>query len=156
MVGEPEKYIKDFINAGAYYLTVHIEAVKHLDRTVKFIRSSGARAGLALNPATPLASLEEILQETDLVVLMSVNPGFGGQEFIPYVTEKIKKLRAALDERNPGCLIEVDGGIGPKNAREIALAGADILVMGSAFYRSGDYKRLASQVRKLLEPKVRK
>jgi len=150
MIEEPERYVADFINAGAAYLTVHIEASRHLHRTVGMIKEKGARAGVSLNPSTPVWALEDILPDADLVLLMSVNPGFGGQSFIPQVLEKVRSLRKMIDEKGLYTPIEVDGGINLENAREVALAGADMLVMGSAFYKSGDYAGLMAKLRKLL------
>ncbi len=150
MIEDPDAFIGDFINAGADYLTVHVEAALHLHRTVHEIRGRGVKAAVSLNPATPLVNLEEILPDLDMVLLMSVNPGFGGQEFIPGVLDKIRRLKRFIGERSPHALIEVDGGVKLNNSREIALAGADILVMGSAFFRSGNYTGFLQSVRETL------
>ncbi len=150
MIEEPDKYVKDFINAGADYLAVHIEASVHAHRTVQVIKESGVKAGIALNPATPVCSLEHILQDLDFVVLMSVNPGFGGQSFIPQSMDKIKALKKLIRERNLSTLIEVDGGVKPENAGQVADAGADMLVMGSAFFSSKDYVALTKKLREVL------
>ncbi len=150
MIEDPDRYIADFIKAGANYLTVHIEASVHLHRTVHWMKESGVKAGVSLNPATPVWSLEHILPDLDLVVLMSVNPGFGGQSFIPQVFPKIRTLKQIVEERRLPVLIEVDGGVKYENARTVAEAGADILVMGSAFFNSKDYKTLTLELRKLL------
>lgn len=147
MIDRPERYIKDFAEAGADILTVHQEASVHLHRTVQAIRESGAKPGVSINPATPVGVLEDILPDLYLVLIMSVNPGFGGQSFIPVCLEKIKKLSAMRGELNPDLLIEVDGGVKPDNAREIVSAGADILVMGSAFFGAPDYGRLVKELR---------
>jgi ribulose-phosphate 3-epimerase len=151
MIEEPDKFLRDFIKAGADYITVHVEASVHLHRTVQWIKESGVKAGVSLNPATPIWSLDHILSEIDMVLLMSVNPGFGGQEFIPCVLDKIKTLRNLINERGFDVLIEVDGGVKPDNAEEIASAGADILVMGSAFFNSEDYGVLMKRLRGLLK-----
>jgi len=151
MIEEPDKYVKDFINAGADYLAVHIEASVHAHRTVQVIKESGVKAGIALNPATPACSLEHILQDLDFVVLMSVNPGFGGQSFIPQSMDKIKMLKKLIRERGLSTLIEVDGGVKPDNARQVADAGADMLVMGSAFFSSKDYGTLTKKLREVLK-----
>jgi ribulose-phosphate 3-epimerase len=151
MIEEPDKYLQDFVKAGADYLTVHIEASVHLHRTVQWIKESGVKAGVSLNPATPLWSLEHILPDLDMVLLMSVNPGFGGQEFIPCALDKIKTLKNSIKERGFDTLIEVDGGVKPDNARETAEAGADMLVMGSAFFGSGDYAALMKKLRETLK-----
>jgi ribulose-phosphate 3-epimerase len=150
MIEEPDRYLKDFISAGAAYLTVHVEASVHLHRTVQWIKESGVRAGVSLNPATPVWSLEPILPDLDLVLVMSVNPGFGGQGFIPQCMEKIRTMKKIIKDRGLPVLIEVDGGVKPGNAREIMDAGADILVMGSAFFSSGDYASLMKRVREAL------
>jgi len=149
MIEEPDRYIADFIKAGADYLTVHLEASVHLHRTIHWIKDSGAKAGVSLNPATPIGSLDYILPDLDLVLLMSVNPGFGGQGFIPQILGKIKALKGLLAELGFPVLIEVDGGIKYENAKEVADAGADILVMGSAFFNSGNYQALTSRLRNL-------
>jgi ribulose-phosphate 3-epimerase len=149
MIEEPDRYIADFIKAGADYLTVHLEASVHLHRTIHWIKDSGAKAGVSLNPATPIGSLDYILPDLDLVLLMSVNPGFGGQGFIPQILAKIKALKGLLAELGFPVLIEVDGGIKYENAKEVADAGADILVMGSAFFNSGNYQALIARLRNL-------
>lgn len=150
MIEEPDRFIADFIKAGADYLTVHLEASVHLHRTVNWIKDSGIKVGVALNPATPVWSLDHILPDVDLVLIMSVNPGFGGQGFIPRMLSKIKTLKEILVERSLPALIEVDGGVKYENAKNVADAGADILVMGSAFFNSHNYKDLALKLRKLL------
>ncbi|RMG04012.1 MAG: ribulose-phosphate 3-epimerase [Nitrospirae bacterium] len=147
MIEKPERYIKDFAHAGADIITVHQEASVHLHRTVQAIREAGAKPGVSINPATPVSHLVDILPDLYLVLIMSVNPGFGGQSFIPICLEKIKKLSSMRDELNPDLLIEVDGGVKPDNAREIVSAGADILVMGSAFFGAPDYGRLIEDLR---------
>lgn len=136
MIVEPEKYIEDFRKAGADVITVHYEACTHLHRTLQQIRDTGAKAGIALNPHTPVALLEDVLEMTDLVCLMSVNPGFGGQKFIYQTLNKIKKLREMIDERNLDCHIEIDGGVGLQNAEVILQAGADVLVAGSSVFNA--------------------
>jgi len=150
MIDDPDRYLREFLDAGADYLTVHIEAARHLHRTVHWIKDGGAKAGVSLNPATPIWTLDHILQDADLVVLMSVNPGFGGQKFIPQSIEKVRVLKGVIKERAQSVLIEVDGGVTPENAKGLAQAGADILVMGSAFFNSGDYKTLTAALRKQL------
>jgi ribulose-phosphate 3-epimerase len=148
MIEEPERYVRDFIKAGADYVTVHIEASRHLHRTVGLIKEYGAKAGVSLNPSTPVMSIESIIHDIDLALLMSVNPGFGGQEFIPHVIDKIRAMKSLVEEKKLPVLVEVDGGIKPENARAVADAGADILVMGSAFYKSGDYRKLVEDLRR--------
>jgi ribulose-phosphate 3-epimerase len=126
---------------------VHYEASVHIHRTVQYIKERGVKAGVSLNPATPVWSLEHILQDMDFVLLMSVNPGFGGQKFIPQTIDKIKALKRLLEEKGLPVLIEVDGGVNLKNAASVASAGADILVMGSAFFHSGNYGKLVKEFR---------
>lgn len=150
MIEAPERYIEDFIKAGADYLTVHVEASVHLHRTVSKIKELGSKAGVSLNPSTSVSSLEEILPALDMALVMSVNPGFGGQKFIPETLDKIKRLKGLIKKRGLKTLIEVDGGITPDNAKSVARAGADILVMGSAFFGSGNYKALVKDLRKKL------
>jgi ribulose-phosphate 3-epimerase len=149
MIEEPDKYTGDFIKAGANCLTIHYEACKHLHRTVQQIRENGINAGVSLNPATPVWSLEHILQDIDVALLMSVNPGFGGQKFIPQATEKIRTLRRLISEKGLSTSIEVDGGIKLNNTAEVISAGADILVMGSAFFNSKDYGKVIEQFREI-------
>ena len=139
MITDPDRYLKDFIDAGADWVTVHVEACVHLHRTLACIKDLGRKAGAVLNPATSLATLEYVLAEVDLVMLMSVNPGFGGQSFIPSAIDKIRRLRQMLDAVNPGAGIEVDGGIGPTTIGAVAEAGANIFVAGSAIYGQAEY-----------------
>lgn len=134
MIVEPDRLVQDFREAGADMLTVHAEACTHLDRTVMHIKQLGAKAGVALNPATPLSAVEEILPELDMVLLMTVNPGFGGQKYIPYCTDKIRRLRAAADRVNPELMIQVDGGVNQSTIRTVLEAGADRIVAGSAVF----------------------
>jgi ribulose-phosphate 3-epimerase len=134
MITQPERYLADFAEAGADILTVHVEATTHLHRTVQAIRELGVRPGVALNPATPLVVLEEILPAVDLVLVMSVNPGFGGQRYIPTSTDKIRRLRRMLDAIGSPADLEVDGGIKPDNAGEVVAGGANVLVAGSAIF----------------------
>lgn len=150
MIEEPETYLRDFIKAGADYITVHLEASVHLHRTIQWIKEGGVKAGVSLNPATPVWSLEDILPDINLALLMSVNPGFGGQEFIPQVIEKIRTLKSFIYEKGLSTLVEVDGGINLDNAKNVASAGADILVMGSAFFNSKDYKEIMKRVKERL------
>jgi ribulose-phosphate 3-epimerase len=140
MIARPEQYIGDFAKAGADYLTVHVEATSHLNRLVQMMKEhKGMRAGVSLNPATPLSSLDYILDDVDMVLIMSVNPGFGGQAFIASALEKIRSLRKRIDDLGLKVEIEVDGGVKPDNVAEIIRAGADILVAGSAVFGQKDY-----------------
>lgn len=135
MIENPDLYIPEFAAAGAEIITVHQEAVRHLHRSVSLIKSLGKQAGVSINPATPVSTLEEILPFVDLVLIMSVNPGFGGQSFIRTMPGKISKLRRLADELNPRLMIEVDGGVSPETIGEIVSAGAEILVAGSAVFK---------------------
>ena len=134
MVEEPSRYIKDVVEAGADIITVHAEACRHLDRTIDAIKEQGVLAGVALNPATPLSAIENILPKVDMVLIMTVNPGFGGQKFIPYTLDKIRDLRKMLHERGSKADIEVDGGINFENVEAVMDAGANIIVAGSAVF----------------------
>ena len=149
MIAEPDRYVKDFADAGADWITVHVEACLHLHRTLNYIRGLGKKAGAVLNPATSLSTLEYVLEELDLVMLMSVNPGFGGQSFIESTLDKTRKLRAMFDKVNPGAGIEIDGGISPKTIARVAEAGANIFVAGSAIYGQDDYAAEISEMKEL-------
>ena len=138
MIEEPGNYAEHFKNAGADNLSVHIEACQHLHRNIQQIKSLGMKAGVAINPHTPVSALSDILADIDLVCMMSVNPGFGGQKFIPYTLEKIKQLRKMIDERGLTVLIEIDGGVTVENASSIIAAGADVLVAGNTVFKSAD------------------
>ena len=147
MITNADAFIPDFVDAGADYLTVHVEACPHLHRTIQSIKERGVKAGVTLNPATPISSLQEILSEVDLVLIMSVNPGFGGQKFIPSVLKKISEARGMLDRINSQALLEVDGGVKAENARDIVVAGATVLVAGSAIFSQGDYTATIASLR---------
>ncbi|MDA8431701.1 MAG: ribulose-phosphate 3-epimerase, partial [Nitrospiraceae bacterium] len=150
MIENPDRYLADFVSAGADILTVHYEAAVHLHRSIQSIREKGIKAGVSINPGTPVWSLDSILGDVDMVLVMSVNPGFGGQKFIPSAIGKLKLLRKKIGETGSPAVIEVDGGVKPDNAREIADAGAEILVMGSAFFNSGDYAATMEKMNELL------
>ncbi len=147
MIENPERYLEDFAAAGADWITVHVETGYHLHRTLARIRELGMKAGVVLNPATPLDSLEWILDDLDLVMLMSVNPGFGGQSFIPSTLPKIRQLHGMITARGLQVGIEVDGGIGPDNIGEVAAAGANIFVAGSAIFGQSDYRRVIERMK---------
>ena len=149
MIVEPEKYVEDFKKAGADILTVHIETCTHLHRNIEQIKSLGMQAGVALNPHTPVESLKEVLDDLDLVLIMSVNPGFGGQRFILNTLQKIKDLRRMIDERGLATKIEIDGGVTLDNAHSIIHAGADVLVAGNTVFKSKDPKATIAQLKKL-------
>lgn len=139
MVTNPDAVIPDFAQAGANYLTVHTETCPHLHRTVQCIKERGVKAGVTLNPSTSLSTLEEVVADVDLVLIMSVNPGFGGQSFIPSCLDKIRRARQLLDRIGSHALLEVDGGIKIENVGDVLKAGADVLVAGSAIFHSPDY-----------------
>ncbi len=148
MIENADRYLQAFVDAGAAWISVHQEAVPHLQRQVAFLRERGVRAGVALNPATPLVTLDEILPEIDYVLVMSVNPGFGGQKFIPATLEKIRRLHAIIRDRGLKAQIEVDGGVDESNIRALVEAGAEVLVAGSAVFGHGDPEAAA---RRLIE-----
>jgi ribulose-phosphate 3-epimerase len=136
MIEHPERYISDFVQAGADIITVHVEASPHLHSTIRTIKEMGAKAGVSLNPATPIGAVEEFLRHVDLVLVMSVNPGFGGQSFIPETLPRIANMRKLLDDRGLRAELEVDGGINADNAPDIVEAGADVLVAGNSIFRA--------------------
>lgn len=149
MIVHPDQYIQPFARAGASHLTVHWEACPHLHRTIAHIREEGMKAGVCLNPHTPVHLLEEILPDLDLVLIMSVNPGFGGQAFIETSLDKVKRLRKLIDRRNPECLIEVDGGVNAVTGQRLRAAGADVLVAGSALFGATDPEAAIRQLKNL-------
>jgi ribulose-phosphate 3-epimerase len=151
MIENPEKYIGAFVSAGSNLITVHVEAATHLHRLVQMIRDSGCKAGVSLNPATPLDQVEEILPDVDLLLVMTVNPGFGGQKFIKSMESKIRKSRNLVDRLSPDTLIEVDGGITLQNIKAVSDAGADIFVAGASVFKSGDYQRTIGEMKRVLK-----
>ncbi|MDO5516798.1 MAG: ribulose-phosphate 3-epimerase [Clostridium sp.] len=138
MIDNPGNYIDAFIEAGADLITVHYEADRHIDRTINYIKSKGKMAAVALNPGTPVYVLKDIIRSLDMVLIMSVNPGFGGQKFIPYSLDKIREVKEMSKDVNPGLMIQVDGGIGRDNVKSVIEAGANVIVAGSAVFNSGD------------------
>ena len=150
MINNPDQYIKDFIKAGSNILSVHSETCPHLQRTINHIRELGIKPAAVLNPSTSLSTLEYILEEVDMVLLMTVNPGFGGQAFIPSMIPKIKKLRGLIDEKHLPVELEVDGGINLDNISKVVNAGADVIVAGSAIFKSKDCKETVRQMKKKL------
>jgi ribulose-phosphate 3-epimerase len=151
MIENPERYAADFVRAGANSVLVHYEAARHLDGTLEMIKKEGAMAGVVLNPATPVAVLEDVLNVADYVLLMSVNPGFGGQEFIPYVLKKVRELNRIRRERRLGLPIEIDGGVHLENLAEVVRAGCDWIVTGSAIFHSSDPEATTREMRKIAE-----
>ncbi len=151
MIDNPDNYIAAFAAAGAAYISVQVETCTHLNRTVQLIKDSGAQAGVVLNPSTPVASLESILEYVDYVLIMSVNPGFGGQTFIPNSINKIKDLHQQIQELGLSILIEVDGGVNEKTIAAVAAAGTDVFVAGSAIFGQKDYQKTIQRLRQKME-----
>jgi ribulose-phosphate 3-epimerase len=145
MIENPDQYVQGFVDAGADYVSVHVETCVHLHRTIQLIREAGAKAGAVLNPATPIAALDWVLNDLDMVLVMSVNPGFGGQAFIPSALGKISALRRIIDERSLETLIAVDGGVNDGTIEAIARAGADVFIAGSAIFGRSDYAAVIQQ-----------
>ncbi|MFT3914087.1 MAG: ribulose-phosphate 3-epimerase [Anaeromyxobacteraceae bacterium] len=147
MIVEPEKYVEAFVKAGANLVSVHAEVSPHLHRTLQAIRAAGGKPAVALNPSTGLEAIDYVLEDLEMVLLMSVNPGFGGQKYIPAVTEKIRRLRAMAEKRHPGLEIEVDGGLKPDTVGPVAAAGANMLVAGTAVFGQADYQKAIADLR---------
>jgi len=150
MIVEPERYVDDFREVGCDRITFHLEATPNAQRLLTHVRDIGAKAGLAINPQTPVELLQDVIEDCDTVLVMSVNPGFGGQRFIARALDKVREARALIVRRNPQCVIEVDGGVGEENARDLADAGADVLVMGSALFGTPDPGAELRRIRALL------
>ncbi|MGB0807233.1 MAG: ribulose-phosphate 3-epimerase [Salibacteraceae bacterium] len=151
MIENPELYIEDFAKAGSDYITVHVEACPHIHRTIQQIKATGAKAGVSLNPGTPISSIEDILGDVDLILIMSVNPGFGGQSFIESSLDKIKRLRAQLSERGLDHVeIEIDGGVKLDNIDRVAEAGVDIFVSGSGIYKAENPKQMIADMKAVI------
>ncbi|MGA9945881.1 MAG: ribulose-phosphate 3-epimerase [Candidatus Cybelea sp.] len=150
MIVEPDRYVDDFRAAGCDRITFHLEATPHSQRLLAHIRDIGARPGLAICPQTPVELLQDVVEDCDTILVMSVNPGFSGQTFIAHAIEKVREARVLVDRLNPECLIEVDGGVGAENARDLVVAGADVLVMGSAVFDAPDPAAELRRIRSLL------
>jgi ribulose-phosphate 3-epimerase len=150
MIENPDRYIKDFAKAGADLISVQVEACVHLNRTVHMIKELDRRAGVVLNPSTPLSSLEWIMEDVDLIMIMSVNPGFGGQKFISNSLDRVRTLRQMIRDRGLATLIEIDGGVNEKTIKNISDAGVDVFVAGSAIFKSPDYKKTIDRFRELI------
>ncbi|MCY6959477.1 ribulose-phosphate 3-epimerase [Clostridium brassicae] len=138
MIEEPSRYVEDFVKAGADIITIHYEAEKHLDRTINYIKSFGIKAGISLNPATPVEAIKHLIGIVDMVLIMSVNPGFGGQKYIKYCSDKIREVKKMAEKCNKDLLIEVDGGVGVDNIKEVVECGANVIVAGSAVFKNGE------------------
>jgi ribulose-phosphate 3-epimerase len=154
MIVEPERYVEDFRKAGADIITFHYEATWHVQRLVTHIKSLGARAGVSLNPSTPVSLLQDVIEDLDLILIMSVNPGFGGQAYIPNSLKKVREARALIDAHNPSCELEIDGGIGRKNIAEVVAAGVDVVVMGSSIFSAADPAAELRALREIATPPV--
>ena len=141
MIEEPSRYIEDFVNSGADIITVHYETDRHIDRTINYIKSFGVKAGVALNPATPVECIKHLISNLDMVLIMSVNPGFGGQKYIEYCSDKIKEVRALADIYNKDIMIQVDGGIDAGNIQEVVNSGANVVVAGSAVFKNDEIEK---------------
>jgi ribulose-phosphate 3-epimerase len=150
MIENPDRYIKDFAKAGADLISVQVEACVHLNRTIQMIKEFDRRAGVVLNPSTPLSSLEWIMEEVDYIMIMSVNPGFGGQKFISNSLDRVRALRKMIRDRGLATLIEIDGGVNEKTIKNISDAGVDVFVAGSAIFKSPDYKKTIDRFRELI------
>jgi ribulose-phosphate 3-epimerase len=150
MIENPDRYIQAFAEAGANWISVQVETCPHLNRAIQQIKEAGAKAGVVLNPSTPLSALDWVLEYADYVLIMSVNPGFGGQAFIGNSLEKIRRLRRMIDERGVSTLIEVDGGIKENNIAEVAAAGADVFVAGSAIFGQKDYRQVIARFKEII------
>lgn len=148
MIENPDNYIKDFVDAGSDLIVVHVEACRHLHRTIQNIKSHNVKAGVALNPATSIETIKHVLQDVDMVLIMTVNPGFGGQSFIESMIDKIKELKQIIDEKNLNVDIQVDGGIKPSNIHQVVEAGANIIVAGSAIFNSENIEETVQLMRK--------
>jgi ribulose-phosphate 3-epimerase len=151
MVEPVDRIVPDFAKAGASVISFHPEASRHVHRTIQLIRDAGCQAGLVLNPATPVEALDYVLEDLDLVLLMSVNPGFGGQSFIPSALEKLRAVRAMIDARAPHVRLEIDGGVKADNIAEIAAAGADTFVAGSAIFNAKDYADVIGRMKRAVD-----
>jgi ribulose-phosphate 3-epimerase len=148
MIEDPSRYIEDFVKAGADIITVHYEADRHIDRTINYIKSFGAKAAIALNPATPVESIKYLIPNLDMVLIMTVNPGFGGQKYIQYCSEKIKEVKELSNKFNKELMIQVDGGIGKDNIKEVVDCGANVIVAGSAVFKDGMIEQNINDLRR--------
>ncbi len=152
MIENPERFIEAFAAAGSDMITVHVEAADHLHRTIALIKERGIKAGVSLNPATPLSRIEQVIEDVDMLLVMTVNPGFGGQKFIENMLPKIKKAREMIRSIAPGVLLEVDGGVTLDNIKQIADAGTDIFVAGSSIFGSADYRKTIAKMKEIINP----
>lgn len=151
MIEEPSRYIEDFVKAGADMITVHYEADRHIDRTINYIKSFGVKAGVALNPGTPVNVLENIINSVDMVLIMTVNPGFGGQKYIQYCSEKVKTVKALSEKKNKELMIQVDGGVDASNIKYVVECGANVIVAGSAVFKNDAIEENVQKLREALK-----
>lgn len=151
MIEKPDRYIEDFVKAGADIITVHYEADKHIDRTINYIKSFGVKAAVALNPGTPVSNIKDLIPELDMVLIMSVNPGFGGQKYIKYSSNKIREVKELKDKLNPDLLIQVDGGVDATNIHEVVQSGANVIVAGSAVFKNNNVEENIKNLREALK-----
>ena len=151
MIEEPSRYVEDFVKAGADIITVHYEADRHIDRTINYIKSFGVKAGVALNPGTPVSVLKNIINSVDMVLIMTVNPGFGGQKYIEYCSEKVKEVKALSEKRNKELMIQVDGGIDASNIKYVVECGANVIVAGSAVFKNDAIEENVQKLREALK-----
>jgi ribulose-phosphate 3-epimerase len=151
MIDSPDKYIGNFCDAGADYISVHYENNIHLNRLINYIKSYKVKAGVAINPSTPVSLLSDIILDTDFVLIMSVNPGFGGQKYIPNSLEKVRELKKLINLKNPDCLIEIDGGISEDNIKTLAKNGVDMFVCGASIFKDGDKKKKTKKLKELIK-----
>lgn len=151
MIDSPDKYIGNFCDAGADYISVHYENNIHLNRLINYIKSYKVKAGVAINPSTPVSLLSDIILDTDFILIMSVNPGFGGQKYIPNSLEKVRELKKLINLKNPDCLIEIDGGISEDNIKTLAKNGVDMFVCGASIFKDGDKKKKTKKLKELIK-----
>ncbi|GAA0734721.1 ribulose-phosphate 3-epimerase [Clostridium oceanicum] len=150
MIEDPARYVEDFVKAGADIITVHYEADRHIDRTIQYIKSLGCKAAIALNPGTPVSVIKDLIPNLDMVLIMSVNPGFGGQKYIDYCSDKIKEVKKLSEKCNPNLLIEVDGGVNKDNIKNVVDCGANVIVAGSAVFKNGEVEKNIKDLREAL------
>lgn len=150
MIEEPSKYVEEFVKCGADIITIHYEADRHIDRTINYIKSFGVKAGIALNPGTPVSVIEDLIPIVDMVLIMSVNPGFGGQKYIEYCSDKIRKVKELGEKYNKNLIIEVDGGIGKSNIKKVVDCGANLIVAGSAVFQNGEIEKNIKEIKEAI------
>lgn len=150
MIEEPSKYVEEFVKCGADIITIHYEADRHIDRTINYIKSFGVKAGIALNPGTPVSVIEDLIPIVDMVLIMSVNPGFGGQKYIEYCSDKIRRVKELSEKYNKDLIIEVDGGVGKNNIKKVVDCGANLIVAGSAVFKNGEIEKNIKEIKEAI------